>query len=144
MSHWYLCQTKVRDESRAKINLERQGYVTNLPTLDQSPLFPGYLFVLVDGKPFAPINSTRGVIHLVKFGDQLALVPDGIIQGLQETEWARSEDCAPGTDVVVNSGPFNHMRAVVKAKKHDRIIVLMTILNQPQELPFPITDVQAA
>lgn len=144
MSDWYLCQTKVRDEYRAKINLERQGYFTNLPLLDNQPLFPGYIFVRVDDKPFAPINNTRGVLHLVKFGENLAIVPDSLIGSLQETEWARSDECAPGTEVVVNSGPFNHIRAIVKAKKHDRIIVLMTILNSEQELSFPLKDVQAA
>jgi len=141
---WYLCQTKARDEIRAKINLERQGYTVNVPTLDNDPLFPGYIFIKVDDKPFTAINSTRGVLHLVRFGQDLAIVPQRIVQELQDTQWHRSEECAPGTEVIVNSGAFNHIKAVVKAKKHDRIIVLMNILNQPQELEFALSEVEAA
>lgn len=141
---WYLCQTKSRDEVTAQINPERQGYQVNLPSLDSEPLFPGYLFIKVDERPFAPINSTRGVMKLVRFGDQLAIVPHSIIEDFEKTEWARSEECAPGSEVIVNSGPFNHIKAIVKAKKKDRILVLMNILNQPQELEFPLPDVEAA
>lgn len=78
------------------------------------------------------------------FAETPARVSESIIESLKTTEWQRSEDCAPGTKVIVNTGAFNHMEAIVKAKKADRIIVLMTILHQQQELEFSIKDVAAA
>ena len=116
MSNWYLVQTKAQDENRARINLERQGYKVNVPTLDGAALFPGYIFVQVDERPFAPINSTRGVLHLVRFGQQLAIVPSSVVTELEETEWTRSEECKPGSEVIVNSGPFNHILSIVTGK----------------------------
>lgn len=144
MGNWYLVQTKVKDEFTAQCNLERQDYETHLPLLDDQPLFPGYIFVAVDEKPFAPINSTRGVLKLVRFGEALAIVPTSLIVQFKETEWARSEECAPGSQVMIKEGPFKWQQAIVKAKKHDRIIVLMKILNQPQELEFALSEVEAA
>ena len=65
---WYLVQTKRRDEAKANLNLTRQGYETYMPTLDDEVLFPGYIFVNTES--FSTINSTIGVIGLVRFGDQ--------------------------------------------------------------------------
>ena len=141
---WYLCQTKARDENRAKINLERQGYRVNVPTLDSAPLFPGYIFVQVDHKPFAPINSTRGVLCLVRFGIELAIVPDDEVQRLEETEWARSDECAPGKKVRIAEGAFNLHEGIVAAKTHERIYVWLSFLGEERKLPFPLKHVVAA
>ena len=143
MENWFLCQTKSRDEFTAKLNLERQGYETYLPTQDNEALFPGYIFVKVDGN-FAPIKSTRGVLSLVAFGQQLATVPQRLIDQFRKTEWQRSEDCKTGSLVRVTSGPFNYREAIVKAKKADRIIVLMDILNRETELELKLNQVEAA
>ena len=54
---WYLLASKPREEKRARINLEQQGYTTYLPLVQRAsrrggkhsvriePLFPRYLFI---------------------------------------------------------------------------------------------------
>lgn len=145
MGNWYLCQTKSRDEFTAQLNLERQGYETYLPIMDKVALFPGYIFVQVNGD-FSPIKSTRGVMKLVQFGETLATIPQRLIDGFRATDWQRSDDCTPGAKVRITSGPFNYHEAIVKAKKADRIIVLMNILQgqKPQEIEFKLNEVEAA
>ena len=143
MGNWYLCQTKTRDEFTAQLNLERQGYETYLPTQDNKALFPGYIFVKVNGD-FAPIKSTRGVIKLVQFGETLATIPQRLIETFRATDWQRSDACKPGSLIRVTSGPFNYREAIVKAKKADRIIVLMKIMQSDQELEFKLNEVEAA
>lgn len=143
MDNWYLCQTKSRDEHTAKVNLERQGYETYLPVMDGEVLFSGYIFVSVDGN-FAPIKSTRGVIKLVQFGEQLATIPQRLIDTFRETQWQRSDDCIPGAKVRITSGPFNYREAIVKAKKADRIIVLLNLLNSEQEITLKLSEIEAA
>lgn len=66
---WYLCQTKVKSELLTKQNLERQNYTVYLSEVSGAPLFPGYLFISIGGESFQPINSTKGVMKLVSFGD---------------------------------------------------------------------------
>jgi transcriptional antiterminator RfaH len=84
---WYLIQTKKRDEIKARNNLDSQGYDTYLPLLNGNVIFPGYLFVSIHQEAFAPINSTRGVIGLVRFGDQQS----GIWRKtIQQAQWCRS------------------------------------------------------
>jgi transcriptional antiterminator RfaH len=140
---WYLCQTKSGDERKAEINLNRQGYETYLPESESEVLFSGYIFVSVDGN-FAPIKSTRGVINLVQFGEYLATIPDSLVEQFRATQWQRSESCTPGAKIRITSGPFNFREAIVKAKKGDRIIVLLNMLNQEQEINLSIKDVEAA
>jgi transcriptional antiterminator RfaH len=143
VGNWYLCQTKSRDEHTAKINLERQGYEAYYPSMDGECLFPGYIFVSVDGN-FAPIKSTRGVIKIVQFGEQLASIPESLVEQFRATQWQRSESCIPGAKIRITSGPFNYREAIVKAKKGDRIIVLLSMLNQEQEINLSMKDVEAA
>ena len=83
--YWYLIYTKPRQEQRALLNLEQQGYECYLPlhaaeklqrgklSVVEEPLFPRYLFIQLDtsqtGKSWGPIRSTKGVSHLVAFGN---------------------------------------------------------------------------
>lgn len=140
---WYLIQTKKRDEIKARKNLTNQGYDTYLPLLDGEVLFPGYLFVSIHHEAFTPINSTRGVIGLVRFGDQLAIVANSLIEGFKATEWRAAKQYNEGSVVHITSGPFRYMQAIVKARKADRIIVLMDIMSQRQEVSLPIEVVSA-
>src|SRR5690606_6056526 len=97
--HWYVVHTKPRQEQRALLNLEQQGYECYLPTLatekirqgklvvGEEPLFPRYLFIRLDsqqsGKSWSPIRSTKGVSRLVTFGTEPARVEAQLIETLQ-------------------------------------------------------------
>ena len=76
---WYLIKTKVRQELRARDNLENLGFDTYCPVFKQKSkgvikeeiLFPGYLLLLLDLEKdlekFHTIRSTRGVSEMVYF-----------------------------------------------------------------------------
>ena len=140
----YLYRTYTGKEQSVARYLADRGYDVFLPLLDGKPLFPSYMFVNEHNTDFYVLNRAPGAIGILCLGDTPNRVPDGLVEPYKQTEWQRSEDCAEGSEVVVNSGAFNHIKAVVKAKKHDRIIVLMNILNQPQELEFALSEVEAA
>ena len=122
----------------------RQDYTVNLPRHELEPLFPGYLFVQVDDKPFSQIDSTIGVMRLVRFGEQLAVVPQSVIDECDRISPKNAEDFHENDPVIVNSGSFHYIPAIFKAKKKDRIIVLMSILGQEQELTFNPSEIVAA
>src|SRR6186713_299056 len=102
-SRWYLAQTQPRAESKASLNLCRQGFEVYLPRyLKQrrharrlesvlAPLFPGYLFVAIDvnTQRWLSIDSTFGVTRLVRDGDRPAAVPPAIISSLKCREDAK-------------------------------------------------------
>ena len=71
----------------------RQGFHVYLPRIQVrrhrrgqwidavESLFPRYLFIRIDPhrSNIAPVRSTRGVVGLVRFGGQPAVVPDEVI-----------------------------------------------------------------
>ena len=97
--HWYVIHTKPRQEQRALVNLEAQGYQCFLPLLQREalvrgalyihkePLFARYLFIFLDstqdGKSWSPIRSTLGVSKLLTFGSEPARVDPDLIDLLR-------------------------------------------------------------
>ena len=107
-NNWYVVQSKPRKESLAEENLQRQGFTTYYPHTAQpkrrrqrwqkvlEPLFPRYLFVQlnVGVDNFAPIRSTLGVVVLVHFGNQPAVMPVSAIEAIQQQEQEIVDNCA--------------------------------------------------
>ena len=92
---WLLVYTKAKEEKLAKKNLEQQGFEALLPMMvkhkntQSKPLsleviFPRYLFAKVSlrSDKWISINSTKGVSHLVFFGNRLAIIPNQTIESL--------------------------------------------------------------
>lgn len=146
---WLLAWTKPRQESVARANLERQGFEAYLPmfrTLKRGadepvlePMFPRYLFLRPRSasQSVSVVRSTRGVASLVRFGIELATVPDSALQCIRDVERVRSEAskaelCAlrPGQKVIVCSGPFQGLEALVDAVSSKRVVVLLEILGR--------------
>ena len=94
---WYVVQTLVKDELRAREHLQRQEFDVFLPMFGKvvvqrsarkvslSALFPGYLFVQFDPTITAwrAINGTRGVQRLLCTGDTPSAIHESIIQSIQ-------------------------------------------------------------
>jgi transcriptional antiterminator RfaH len=165
MKQWYLVFCKPRQEDKAQINLERQGYPTYLPKLQQTrrragkriqvvePLFPRYLFIHLDDSTdnWSPIRSTLGVTSLVRFGHQAAIVPPQIIAVLQEREDEHGlqrpgrPDLEPGARVRLLQGPLQHYDAIFLAKSgKDRVTILLDILGKQTRVQVDIDHIEAS
>ena len=151
MQQWYVVQTKPRKESVAVDNLERQGYTAYCPKMEQTkhrrqrwekviePLFPRYLFVQLDigEDDFGPIRSTIGVVSMVRFGGQPAIIPDEVIESIQNQEKSlisRSESYPswkPGDKIEIIEGPFVGLNGIFeKENDEDRILILLEMLGR--------------
>lgn len=152
--HWYLVYTKPRQEQLALENLQRQGYRCYLPRWYvlkrgrgghewahvHEPLFPRYLFVELDtsssGLSWGPIRSTTGVNSLVRFGQQPAKAPIGLIDALKALEAGHStsanQPLMPGDVVRMREGPFAGLQAVYQCQDSKaRITVLLEVMSRP-------------
>jgi len=157
-ANWYVVATKTREEEKARVNLERQGYSVFLPKLSlkkrrkghwqvvTESLFPGYLFValeLGEDDP-APIRSTVGCIGLVRFAHVYTPVPGELIKGLQAIESETNDVEAPfkpGDKVRFVSGPFAGIEAVFDmARGGDRAQVLLQLLGKDQRITVGIDE----
>lgn len=158
---WYVIHTKPRQEQRALLNLEQQGYECYLPVLAieklhqrvlsvaVEPLFPRYLFIRLDvgqtGKSWGPIRSTKGVSHLVTFGKDYAKVDEKLIDALRVQGDALSSQpqrlFAQGERVLVTEGAFAGIEAIYQMSDGEsRAMVLIELLSKPAHLKISLAN----
>ncbi|MEN3158161.1 transcription/translation regulatory transformer protein RfaH [Alkalimonas sp. NCh-2] len=161
MTAWYLLHCKAKQEHRAALHLQNQGYDSYLPqwqqeklvkgskTLVTESLFPNYLFVNLDAGQanFNAIRSTRGVNGFVRFGGVPATVPAQLMASIQQQAQrpqASKPLFAPESTVEVTAGPFAGLQAIYKASKgSDRALILLSLLGQEQELEVTLKELKA-
>ena len=157
-SAWYVIHTKARQEQRALLNLQNQGYQCFLPMLTaeklsrakvmlkDEPLFPRYIFICLDtaktGFGWSAIRSTLGVSGLVTFGTTPAKIAMHLIDNLRA--YQKSEAQSPqrlfntGDRLEIIYGPFTWLEAVYQLQSaQDRVIVLIKWLGK--SVPLQIT-----
>lgn len=148
---WYLIYSKPRQETAAKLNLERQGYETYLPVVRQprrrlgrrvavvGPMFPRYLFIRLDSETdnWGPIRSTIGVSTLVKFGQRPAEAPAGLMEILRSREDENgiqvlpTDDYRRGSRIRITDGGLTGYEGIFLARNsRDRIVVLLDIMGK--------------
>jgi transcriptional antiterminator RfaH len=148
-AHWFTVYTKPRQEHIAVENLECQGFHCFLPMAINpyqrrterkpriEPLFPRYLFLnaIPDQQSLGPVRSTRGVCSLVRFGRQLATLPERVIEtisrrrdpetGLVQLQPVRAR---LGDKVRVFDGPLAGLEGIFKERKGEKRALLLAKL----------------
>ena len=149
---WFLIYTKPRQEERAKENLENQGFETFLPMIayekikqpklySLKPMFPRYLFTKfnVEKNNWVHIKSTRGVSHVITFGDKLTEVPDSVVEFLKtkvdDHNVIKLKVTRPvfqkGDKLVIKKGIFQGKEATFFSKTgKERVKVLLKLMNE--------------
>ncbi len=162
---WFAVYTKPRQEKIALCNLERQGFYCFLPMAINpyqrrskngpriEPLFPRYLFLnaVTDRQSLGPVRSTIGVCTLVRFGQQLAAIPDQIINAIEQR-------CDPSTGLVelepapvvvgdvvrVFDGPLAGAEGLFQARTgKQRALLLVDMLGRHNEVEVDSMLLQA-
>ena len=147
MKDWYLVKTKSRQENIAQKNLENQDYNVYCPFAEinnkQVVLFPGYIFIYLDNKSqdWSPIRSTKGVLHLVRFGLNYAKIPNNVIEFIKTNQLNTAEKLKNlskfkvGDKVQITEGVFKNCIAIFKSYKPDeRVVLLMNLVGQQQNI----------
>jgi transcriptional antiterminator RfaH len=146
---WAVINTHRHKELIAIEHLRRQSFRVYCPMISRTirharrnltahrPLFPGYIFVqlapMMD--QWRPIASTTGVRSLVRFGDELGFLQDGLIEGLKARErdgviTAPQVHYRPGQNVQMVGGPFDGVIAtILSAGEKDRLVVLLNLVH---------------
>jgi transcriptional antiterminator RfaH len=159
MNKWFLIYCKPKQETRAEINLSRQGFTVFRPTVHVikqkigcensvacESLFPRYLFVQVDPdiKSIAPIVSTLGVSSFVKFGDRYATASEALINEIksniddQSVLVGSSEAIKKGDEIYVDGHGFDQVKAIYcNPCGNMRAIILMNILGKEARIMVP-------
>jgi transcriptional antiterminator RfaH len=144
--HWYVLQTKPKQEARAEANLRRWGLETFAPLLREhrrlsrastlpyraAPLFPGYVFARFDADVLlSKVRLTRGVSRVVDFGGHATPIDDaviGLIRGrLDESGYVSLEPPRSGDVVEIIDGPLRSMEGIFERhlQGQDRVVILL-------------------
>jgi transcriptional antiterminator RfaH len=156
--HWFIAYTKCKQEHIAEENLLRQGYDVLCPqirvqklrnrrwTWAQEPLFPRYLFVgAAEGLSWAPVRSTVGVASLVRFGGQVAAVPETLVDTLRASA-AEPQHHRPmyqqGQKVRIVAGSFATLEGVFDmADGAERATVLLDLLGRQSRVRVAVGEI---
>ena len=158
---WYLVSTKPLCEYKAAAALERNGYDIFFPRVqtprprlghDDSPIFPGYLFIRRDQglADLPPIERVAGLRGWVQFDGVVPPVPDEVIDELARRirtinshggHWDRFQ---PGQTVRVTSGWIDNLAKVVEEPESPkaRVRVLLNFMGRLVRARVPWEDLQ--
>ncbi|MBA2125507.1 transcriptional activator RfaH [Hyphomicrobium methylovorum] len=146
---WLVIQTHSNREALAAENLRNQFYDVYAPVISKlarharqtrevrRPLFPGYIFVArhTPAMQWRAIRSTIGVRSIITNGNTPSTLANSFIATLQDREVSGviARAAAPrelGDVVRLARGPFEGLAATIVALgEHDRLVVLMNLLN---------------
>ena len=156
MDCWLAVCCKPRQELIAQENLLRQGFYVYLPRIQVRKrrrgkwvdvievLFPRYLFIRIDTVQHstAPVRSTRGIVGIVRFGGQPAVIPGEVIDDILQREDSASglrQDnrtlfCA-GDPVKLVEGPLADMEGIFAQEDgEERVVVLLELLGKTNKV----------
>jgi len=157
---WYLVMTKLHKDAYAEEQLKNQGYSVYRPLIKKKAktkivkksLFPRYIFIQLDKNidNWAAVSSTRGVLNIVRFGNNFAEISDEAISILKENEVLHMESSLDikclkaGEKVIINHGPFSGFEGLFERYKKgcDRVIILFNMLNKMASLTLAVEHVK--
>jgi transcription antitermination factor NusG len=146
---WFVARVLSHQENRAQLNLHRLGFRSFLPRLRRTvrharklrdtlqPLFPGYIFVIIDLSKhrWRSINGTFGVASLIMGGEQPRPVLPGVVEALvascESHGVVRLDDGLEiGQKVRILSGPFAEtLCRLARLDDRGRVQVLLEIMG---------------
>ena len=148
--HWYLLQTKFRQERRAAHELEQQNFIVFLPlyrsekitkgvrVIKEEPLFPRYLFVWLnfENTNWTSVRSTRGISNFVAFANGPAIVDQTIINELRQIDLLPKEAYFKiGEKVKIASGALKGLNGIYQTDHgSSRSYILLEFMQQNQLL----------
>ncbi|WP_218048966.1 transcriptional activator RfaH [Curvivirga aplysinae] len=152
--NWIAVTTHTNSEELALTNIERQGFIGYCPKLLKTrrharkteevkrPLFPGYIFVLIDTAhdQWRPIEYSKGVRSIVKFGNRLSYLPKGLMETIIERESScgyilpetKNLDLKVGQKMRVTTDSVFEgiIGTILSVESKDRIWILLDLLNR--------------
>ena len=164
MQRWYVVYTQSNQESRAELNLHRQGFEVWLPLIRRTrrharridtvltPFFPRYLFVrlALSRQTWRSINGTFGVVHLLCNGDTPLALPEGVVEEMMQkrdesgTIVDTSRRLTVGDAVEVTTGPLADVEGLFQSMSGpERVVLLVNLLGRKVRASLQLKDLAA-
>jgi transcriptional antiterminator RfaH len=150
---WSVAQTEATRERTAQRWLAQAEFETYLPLIDWKsrlrPLFPGYLFVRIGMMGWSRIESTIGVLSLLRTGDRPAQLADHVIAEIQSREFngvvslPQRPRWQLGDRVLIRRGSFfGHAGLFDGMASRERVFVLLDLFGRQTRVTLCAADLQ--
>ncbi len=159
---WFAIQTKSRSEQKVFDRLQNAGFDSFLPLMTEvkqwsdrkkkvsSPLIKSYVFIKIKKNDLTQIYTIPGVVTVLKFLGEPAVVTDLEINNLKiitnNTEAVKAItpfSLINGKPVEVVHGPFTGLIAVFLSNSgNHRVIVEVEALNSFTEITLPLSHIK--
>lgn len=145
---WFVCQTNVREEERARHYLEEKGFPVYLPIMEKerfvgfrnnvrrAPLFPNYLFVRFNDLEEAPyVCWTQGVRRILPESTRPISLADEAVEAIralaQKDGVIRKKPLKKKDRVRILAGPFKDVMGIFEEWASDagRVRILLRFVN---------------
>ena len=141
LKKWIAVYTKPRHEKTVENELHKKGFEVYLPILKERrkwsdrkkwvefPMFRSYIFVKTELKNSLFVLQTMGVVKVIKFGGEVAVVQESSIQAIKlMIEGGYSPEATDffikGDPVEVKEGPLKGLIGeVTRIDDHDKLLV---------------------
>ncbi len=148
LKNWIVVRSKPRSEKIAYTQLLEKGIEAYLPLLKERrkwsdrkkwiefPLFSSYLFAKIEIKNSIFVLQTNGVSSLIKFGEEIAIVQDEIVNSIKLAidggyKLTPTGYFIAGNEVEVIDGPMRGVKGIVKQLKgKDRLVIKIDAIQQ--------------
>ena len=148
LKNWIVVRSKPRSEKIAYAQLKEKGIEAYLPLLKERrkwsdrkkwvefPLFSSYLFAKIEIKKSIFVLQTHGVSSLVKFGEEIAIVQDEVVNAIKLAidggyQLTPAEYFIAGNAVEVIEGPMRGVKGIVaQLKGKDRLVIKIDAIQQ--------------
>ena len=147
-AHWYLLQTKFKQENKAAKELRNQNISVFHPlyklekmvkgnkVIKEEPLFSRYLFAWLDfdNTNWTSVRSTRGISNFVAFGNGPAIVDQAVLEELKKIDLLPLESYFKiGEKVRIASGSLEGLNAIYQTVDgSSRSYILLEFMQQNQ------------
>ena len=148
LKNWIVVRSKPRSEKIAYAQLKEKEIEAYLPLLKERrkwsdrkkwvefPLFSSYLFAKIEIKNSIFVLQTNGVSSLVKFGGEIAIVQDEVVNAIKLAidggyQLTPAEYFIAGNAVEVIEGPMRGVKVIVaQLKGKDRLVIKIDAIQQ--------------
>jgi transcription antitermination factor NusG len=159
-AHWYAAYTAPCREKRVFEHLVMRHVESFLPLYRsprkwkngcrvelERPLFPGYLFVRIDGTERVRVLEVPGIISIVSRGRVPEPLEDHTIATLQSSIHLRQAEphayLVVGEQVSICAGPFAGLSGIVQRHKGSlRVVITLKLLMQSIAVEVDIQDLE--
>lgn len=147
MKQWIAVYTKPRHEKTVLSQFTEKGTESYLPMIRQKhrwsdrmkwvdvPIFKSYIFAHIELKDSLEVLQTRGVNHLVKFQNKIAVIPEIEIISLRKIieggfDPFPSDYFVIGDEVEVIAGPLKGITGIVSRNDaSDKLIIKINVIQ---------------